>query len=195
VKRSCAPRHVQLVAADAQAEVFLTTGEYPHYAGCTYARRKSYELGPDGASVPDASAGSYAYALAGPVVAYADTETRGYVDANRINSDHVVVRDLLNGHVLHDLPTGIPRAGAHEEGIGSATAIVVRNDGAVAWIVQVLERTASLGLRSNYEVRALDRTGSHVLAISTEIDPSSLRLRGTTLFWVQHSEPMSGTLE
>jgi len=194
--QSCSPRYSRLVVADAQAEVFLTTGEYPRYAGCTYARRKSYELGPpDVGGVPDSSADSYAYTLAGPIVAYAETETRGYVEASRIQSHHVVVRDLLTGQVLHDLPTGTPPAGAHDEGIGSAVAIVVKGDGAVAWIVQVLEHNAGAGLRSNYEVRALDKTGAHVLAISTEISPSSLKLVGGTLYWTQGGKSMSGKLE
>jgi hypothetical protein len=130
--------------------------------------------------------------LSGSVVAYEASE------GDPTGADWIViVRDLHTGKVLHRLPTGTPTnpnserepgSGRKNEGIGPASAIVVKSDGAVAWIVQASENGA-------YQVHAVDNTGSRVLADSAAIDPKSLALAGSTLYWIQGAKPMSATLK
>ena len=67
-------------------------------------------------------------------------------------------------------------------------AIVVKSDGAVAWIVRTDPEEGM------YQVHALDQTGSRVLSTGSDIAPSSLALAGSTLYWTQGGEPHSATL-
>lgn len=91
-----------------------------------------------------------------------------------------MVRDLRNGRVLHDVPTGTPSQPRPEDiGVGPAVAIVVKSDGAVAWIVE------SGFMPTEYQVHAVDKTGSRLLASGTNIVPSSLKLTGSKLQWTQ----------
>ena len=114
----------------------------------------------------------------------------------------VVVRDLRTGHIVHRIPTGgskrgpatqiyqVPEPGDYV-GVGPAVDIVVRRDGAVAWIAQ------NLGLdkmEAGYEVHVADDLGGRVLASSPEINPSSLALSRSTLHWTQAGKPMSAML-
>jgi hypothetical protein len=64
-------------------------------------------------------------------------------------------------------------------------AIVVKSDGSVAWIVES---------SSEYQVRAVDKSGSRVLSSGTNIDPHSLALAGSTLYWTQGGKPKSAML-
>jgi hypothetical protein len=110
----------------------------------------------------------------------------------------MTVRDLSNGKVVHTVPTGTPVHPAPPRveggltrsnvGIGPATAIVVKNDGAVAWIVSTPKEDGY------YQVHAVDKMGSRVLATGPEIEPHSLALAGSTLYWTQGGKPMSATL-
>jgi hypothetical protein len=83
------------------------------------------------------------------------------------------------------MPNGSP-AEPGDIGLGDTAAIVVKSDGSVAWIV-----TTSDGP----QVRSVDKTGEHLLAASPEIDPTSLALAGSTLYWMQGGKPMSATLD
>jgi len=102
----------------------------------------------------------------------------------------VIVFDLRTGRVLHNVPTGTlksPRPGLF--GAGETTAIVVKPDGAVAWIVET-------GFKpKEYEVHALDKSGGRVLAVGTDIVPKSLALAGNILYWAQGGKPFSAPLK
>lgn len=73
-------------------------------------------------------------------------------------------------------------------GNGQATEIVLKNNNAVAWIVQ------TNGEPTIYEVHAVNKTGSRLLASGTDVDPSSLALAGSTLYWTQGGKPASAVL-
>ncbi|MGH9918717.1 MAG: hypothetical protein ACRD6W_07610 [Nitrososphaerales archaeon] len=92
--------------------------------------------------------------------------------------------------MLHKAPTGArepPRKGF--VGDGSATAIVVKSDGAVAWITDTVQT------KDRYQVHTLDRTGERVLAVGSDIAPHSLALAGSTLYWTQGGKPFSASLQ
>jgi len=181
----CPPTHSRLIAADAQAQVY--EGREDEVFGCTYSKKRSFSLG----HVPTCgSSGCLAVereVLAGPIVAYEETSIGGVSSTS--SEWRVVVRDLRTGRVLHRVPTGTPSPpNPSLVGDGFAVAIVVKSDGAVAWIVQN-------GVDpSEYEVQAVDKTGSRLLAASAAIDPSSLALGGSTLYWTEAGKPMSAPL-
>jgi hypothetical protein len=195
----CPMGRSHVVVADAQAQVYvgplLAEGsvlpEVPVFYGCTYRQKKSYELGkPGGGGSPYGSGGSRLYTLAAAIVAYEEYSTTNLQPGVR-HTEVIVVRNLHGGRVLNRLPTGTPTTPPEnpgDVGVGGATAIVLKSDGAVAWIVAVSGKT------TEYQVHAFDKAGSRVLASSTEIAPSSLALAGSTLYWTQSGKPMSAAL-
>jgi hypothetical protein len=96
-------------------------------------------------------------------------------------------------------------------GVGRITTVVVKSDGAVAWIAHDNERTAEPnkpGEVPHFDVEALDTSGVRLLASGTDIDPSSLALAvggtgigqggverpGNILFWTQGGMSASAML-
>ena len=77
-------------------------------------------------------------------------------------------------------------------GPGFTSAIVVKTDGAVAWIVEYPVE----GGATNYEVHALNETGApRLLASATNIGPTSLALAGSNLYWSQGGQAASALLD
>ncbi len=99
------------------------------------------------------------------------------------------MRNLRTGRLIRKLPTGTPMTPRPSWiGIGPTTAIVVKSDGAVAWIVET-------DFPTEYQVHTVDKSGNRVLASGTDIDPSSLALAGNTLYWTQGGQPFSAPLD
>jgi hypothetical protein len=197
VTPTCPPVNKGVVVADAQAVVYRagTTVYEPEehkfvegnegIFGCAYVAKRSYDFGFPPYGGPSGSGGVDHIALAGPVVAYEVAQTSPFAFGRDVNE--VWVRNLRTGKVIHRIPDGSPSQSG-DIGIGDTTAIVVKNDGSVAWIVGTSEQ---LG---HAQVRSVDKTGSHVLAISPEIDPYSLALAGSTLYWTEGGKPASAVL-
>jgi hypothetical protein len=208
-KATCPPRHTHVVVADRQAVVYEGPGrgeggpqpEAPEIYGCVRPHGRTYALGiPPLYGSPSGSGGTRVYTLGGPVVAFEESNTTSLFEGGETTSlvsyirydEYIVVRNLRDGRVLHRLATGTGNSPLERKrgdvGIGGATRIVVKGDGAVAWIVAVT------GLASEYQVHAVDSTGSHVLAVGPSIDPKSLRLTGSVLHWTQVGKRLSATL-
>jgi hypothetical protein len=173
------PAHSRVVMADTQAEVYTAPEdpEYPEFLGvygCSYKYRRPYRLGPvpSKGGGPGNGTGVELKALAGPVVAVAES------------GGGIQVRDLLDGRVLHTVSPP-PR-----EKLGSVFAMVVKSDGAVAWIVEKVEA----GEQGDYQVHALWSSGSRLLASVGYDERSSLALAGSTLYWTQEGKPESASL-
>ncbi len=194
----CPGAHSRMVVADGQAEVYLAPEEaalpeFLGFYGCSFAHRRSYLLGSPPAYSSSGGSGIKLETLAGPIVAYASSSS-GQVAVHWL----IIVRDLRNGRILHSVPTGTrlhPEPPRTEGGItgqdvgsGPAKAIVDKSDGAVAWIVETDREEGS------YQVHALDGSGSRLLAEGAEIEPSSLALAGSTLYWTQGGKAMSASL-
>jgi hypothetical protein len=126
--------------------------------------------------------------LAGAIAAYEAASASGAQGQAKTISWRVVVRDLRSGRVLHDVPTGTPKANPFAVGVGRTLEIVVKSDGAVAWIAQAPP------YEGTYQVHALEKSGSRLLASGAEVDPSSLAIGGSTLYWTQGGKPMSAPL-
>jgi hypothetical protein len=187
--RGCQAGRSHVLAADPQAQIYeapmsLAYPEFLSIYGCSYGHKRSYLLGPARYGSPSGAGGVSHESLNGSLVAYEEV-------SNRPCCRHwwVVVRDLGSGHVLHRVPTGTPiKPEPLSVGIGLAVAIVVKRDGSVAWIVETGEE------EGRYQVHAVDRSGSRVLASSPDIDPSSLALAGSTLYWTQGGQPATASL-
>jgi hypothetical protein len=194
----CPPTKSHVLLADKEAELYTVKERLPHFPepepvvrGCARGQKRSYLLGEaeeHGSSYGGGgSSGVRLEVLAGTVVAYAEAAVygSGKEEAPRY---FMVVRDLSTGRVLHKVITGrFVEPGPTPFGIGSDTAIVVKSDGAVAWIVET-------GVPAAYRVYAIDKTGSRLLASSAEIVPYSLALAGSTVYWTQGSQPFSASL-
>jgi hypothetical protein len=208
-KATCPPRHTHTLIADRQAVVYkgprIDEGtpepEDPEFYGCVRPHGRSYLLGiPPSYGSPSGSAGTERYTLSGSVVAFEESNTTSLFEGGETTNlvsyirydEYIVVRNLRNGRVLHRLATGTGNSPLERKrgdvGIGGATRIVVKGDGAVAWIVAVS------GLVTEYQVHAVDSTGSHVLATGPSIEPKSLRLTGSVLHWTQGGTRLLATL-
>jgi hypothetical protein len=47
---------------------------------------------------------------------------------------------------------------------------------------------------NRYEVHTADQSGSHLLAVGSDIAPNSLALAGSTIYWTQGDKPTSAAL-
>ena len=206
----CPPGHTHLIVADGQAEVYLRpegsgpSGYEPtEIFGCTYADRRSYSLGgPPGYSSRGGGEATH-YTLDGSILAYETYGELTFPAPEGFQEWHVVVENLRTGRVLHEVPTGTASAQATTSessgirqpryvGVGPVVTLVVKSDGAVAWIVD--NEIPAQHVPAEYEVHAVDKTGSRLLASGAEIDPHSLALAGSTLYWTQGGKPMSSKL-
>jgi hypothetical protein len=123
-------------------------------------------------------------ALAGVDVAYG--VTRSEVDTI---SAQVVVRRLDDGRTVHD--TNATTRALGPEFFESVGAVVVKADGAVAWIA-----TGGSIIRQGRETELdrIDSRGEATLDTGSGIETSSLRLRGSRLSWRHSGASRSATL-
>ena len=193
--QKCPPAKSRVVLADTEAELYVVKERLPHFPepepvvrGCAHGQKHSYLLGEAeehiGGSGGGGSSGVQLETLAGTDVAYATSAAYG----NNGATYSMVVRDLGSGRVLHRVNTNsFMKPEATPFGVGPTTALVVKSDGAVAWIVET-------GFPTIYQVYAIDKTGTRLLASSADIVPYSLALAANTLYWTQGGQPFSASL-
>jgi hypothetical protein len=194
----CPPKNEGIVVADAQAIVYkATTIVYEpeehkfvkglqEIFGCAREKR-AYHFGSPPYGGTEGPGGVGPIVLAGAVVAYDIGESSRFPLPMGREDNEILVRNLRTGKLLHRMPNGSP-AEPGDVGLGETAAIVVKNDGSVAWIVRAGRALGSI------QVRSADKTGEHLLAASPEIAPESLALAGSTIYWTQGGKPMSATL-
>ncbi len=160
-------REAFVYEADPELELFA----------CAKGGRRGYLLGPGLTTSPGGANGVSEITVAGPVVAYEKIfEGPEIVDG----SDFVLVRNLVTGRLLHRVPAGD----------GAVDKIVVKPDGAVAWI------SGSSGARTlKFGVWAADKSGVHLLDEGGGIEEHSLRLHGSTLSWLDNGVQKTAMLQ
>lgn len=101
----------------------------------------------------------------------------------------VVVRRLDNGQTVHAVSATTQPVGP--EFFQFVEAIVVKPDGAAAWIV---DGGSFVRYTHHVELVRIDRRGEAVLDSGPGIYPPSLRLSGSRLTWRDHNSVRSATL-
>jgi hypothetical protein len=178
-----------VIAADAQAEVYgvRKNSETIEYRGCVYGQKRSFDVGgvTECIGTGGACGGTRNVTLAGPIAA-----REQFVASPVLGTKWVIdVQDLRTGRTLYRVPSGVTfPPNPKFVGDGPTTSIVVKSDGAVAWIVDTVQKD------ERYQVHAVDKAGSRVLATGSDIDPHSLALAGSTLYWTEGGRPYSATL-
>lgn len=164
----CGPRSAKTLAVTRGARVYSFRGGV---YGCADGGSRSYLLA--GSSMRPGQPRIGRLALAGAVVAYGQT-TSGVDTA----SAEVFVRRLDNGRTLRSLAAMSQPIGP--ESFQSVDSIVVKSDGAVAWIAvarSIIRHSAQT------EVDRADRRGRARLDAGSGIASSSLHLAGSSLSW------------
>jgi hypothetical protein len=215
----CAPSSHTLLA-DPQAQIYSTPIDIDgviSLRACVYGQRRSYII--SGCNYEESAAvcaGKSHVTLVGSVVAFGDTvkAEAGQEDEESIDEWHVEVRDLRTGRLLHKVPTGMPlKPAPHYVGVGPIVGLVLKSDGSVAWIADDYERSSVLGRKPftipYFDLYAVDKAGTRLLASGTNIDPSSLALSvgdfgvsgvlrtvvGSALYWTQGGKSESASLD
>jgi len=195
---ACPVRPKHLVIANGQAEVYVAAVPFQAhtqgYFGCEYKAGRSRFIG----SIRGRDTGvvdTRNLQLVGKLVAF-----ESYINDRGI-SYSVVVLDLAKGRsAVRKLPTGNPTPAQQQantgnsgglSGVGHTTALVLKNNGAVAWIVHDDLPPDP----PTYEVIEVGADGQRsVVAMGTDITPDSLALSGGTLYWTQGNAPHSAVL-
>jgi hypothetical protein len=199
-RHSCRFRGDHTVASNRGARIFRISfrGETDTwYGGCLYSNGVPRLVDFDGLDVESVEDTVSVVALAGHYVAVGhDLQSDGGLD----QSD-VTVLDLRRGQRDNPFATDAPvrfhgqaRVLRHRGAIAGNTqhnvvrALVLRANGAVAWIGEDLTATS-------YEVRAVEAGGAdRLLDSGTAVDPTSLRLAGDRLSWVSGGAARTATL-
>lgn len=176
---ACGPASATTLAANGRVRVYVL---HQVVYGCSAARKRSFRLGHGTRSLAESSVGPVA--VAGDLTAYG---LRNFGVDTVISS--VVVRRLTDGAQLKELAATHARGAESFQSIGS---VVVRPDGAVAWIGT--QHSIAGGRGTVLEVHASSTAGDRVLESGSAIDATSLRLRGTTLTWVDGGVTRHATL-
>ncbi len=178
-----------IVLANRQAGIILRKG---NYEGCWFAgRRRAVTLGPAFMNI-DGFIQVQELALNGTMAA--TFEESGYGDL--VSSFGIRVVDLKRRRKIGAFATGqlTPTQAQSYKGVvgvGPTTGLVVSSSGSVAWIVHdILDPDPP-----TYQVWKADRgAAATMLAAGNDIDPSSLALGGTTLYWAQGGASHASTL-
>ncbi|MHB1538294.1 MAG: hypothetical protein ACYCVV_20885 [Acidimicrobiales bacterium] len=204
--------HTRVVFADGKAEIYLV---YVHrryeegwvYRGCVFGGTRSYYVPGARAGHEEISwtggSGTSHLTLSGEFVAYEHFSWSGSggVPGGGLHEWWVVVRDLRTGRVLQKVPTGTPLEPEPTYiGVGPVVTLMLDSRGTTAaWIADDYERTPGVpgetSYKPFYDVEAVDKEGSRLLAAGTDIEPRSLALTGSTLYWTQGGVPHTATLE
>jgi hypothetical protein len=182
----CPPlsRH-RRVTADASAAVYWVkvSRNESQYRGCARHAARGVFLGETDESLSNPGGGATSHVvLAGSMVA--DERFGVHLEHEWV----IEVWNLASARVIARLPTG-PAPEKSFVGDGPTEEIVLKRTGAVAWIVDTLQD------ENRYEVRAHDSRGSRLLAVGSDIDPRSLALAGSTVYWTQAGKPSSAKLD
>jgi hypothetical protein len=196
----CRLAHPGQFAANAHSQLYVAPAphalpEFLGVYGCVYGRHPVF-LGVLSKPSSEGDEGIEHVKLAGSMAAYEKFYIGGH--GSKRAESRVIVRDLRNGRVLHRVPTGTPPTPEPGVvGIGNVVSLVVKSDGAVAWIAEdgevVSPSNPSVSVPA-YEVEAVDASGTQLLASGAEIDPYSLKLASGTVYWTQSEKSFSAPL-
>jgi hypothetical protein len=165
----CGPRSATTVASDRQARIYESGG---NVYGCVTGRH-TYLLGQTSSRTHPSHERVGPIALAGRDAAYG----RALQGVDTLSME-VIVRRLDNGRTVHDV--NAVKGPLGPEFFESVDALVVKADGAVAWMAN---GGSILAQESQTQVNRIDRRGEATLDSTAANVIRSLRLRGSRLSW------------
>lgn len=194
------------MAADLVAQVFRRADpSYPRaIVGCAYGYHAPLELGAEyepAAADNGPGVGNRKYVLSGTMVAYEEAEQPESPEPFALESSaswRLIVRNLLTGRIVHDVPTGVSDTDAFGVrttpwvGIGPVAAIVVKSDGSAAWVAADRYASTRTGC-CHYQVRVVEKSGSRLLSAGPGIE-GSLAVVGDRVYWTEDGRARSGIL-
>jgi hypothetical protein len=164
----CGPASAKTLAGNGRVRVYaLRQVVY----GCSVARGRSFRLGHVTRALTESRVGPVA--VAGDLAAYG----RQSFGVDTVSAS-VVLRRLTDGTRLKELRATRAVGAEAFESIGS---VVVNASGGVGWIGS---EHSIVGHSSAIEVHAAGTGGDRVLDSGLNIDPTSLRLLGSQLSWI-----------
>ncbi|MBV9416083.1 MAG: hypothetical protein JO363_13960 [Solirubrobacterales bacterium] len=178
--RHCRPAGAATLASSPQARVYSWHGGV---YGCSFSGGRSFRLGGAARALRGTSVD--------PVVVAGNSAADG---VSRFGVDTVmtslVVRRLTDGKQLADF--AVTRSGV-VEGVESVSSMVLKGDGAVAWIGVA---HSLVGHGEVIEVHAADASssGDRLLDSGPQVAPQSLRLHGSTITWTRGAATRKATL-
>ncbi len=179
VATRCGPASARTLARDGRARVYVLNQSV---FGCSVARGRSFRLGHASRSVAESRVGPVA--VGGELAAYCLTS----FGVDTVGAS-VVVRRLTDGVQLKEFRATRAVGAEAFESVGS---VVVRGNGAVAWIGS--ESSIVARHRTSIEVHAAGAGGDRLLDSGPHVDPASLRLHGSRLSWVDGGATRHATL-
>lgn len=195
----CPVRPRRLVVRNHQAEIYLGPDRYVpglSYRGCVYRVGRDKFIGYRHSVLGEDAGDTRNIRLVETLVAR---------EASAVTRNGAYFRVVVTNLVRRggrSFPTGSPSRAQEAfdapvgqvnglDGVGHTTSLVLKADGAVAWIVNDNAPPDP----PTYEVIKADATGRPiVLAAGTDITPGSLTLSGSTLHWAQAASTHTATL-
>jgi len=175
---ACAPKGRGAVAADRYGQLWVQGADQTEMWGCLYGHRPHdlYRF-----------VGGSGWAFTSPLVSGQVAAFEAALsDSDGPNYDIVVVVNLATGRQIKRVADGDGPGG---DGIGQLESMVLKPDGAVAWI-------APTGyMNSVNQVYVDDAAGYRMLASGTSIAGGSLALAGSTIYWLQGGVAQSARLQ
>jgi hypothetical protein len=170
----CRPAHTRTVADNGRVRVYATNS-YDEYFGCSYRSGRRIAMGYEsGSSSGDFTVGPIR--LARDTVAWQEREGHDYVEGYWENA--LYVRNARTAKRLHAIEL---KRGA------SVTAVVVKPDGAVAWLsVRDVTPEGAAEPVFEYRLNRYDLGGLEQLDRGTgDAAPRSLRRNGSRIEWMR----------
>jgi hypothetical protein len=174
----CGPRSAHTLAGDSVARVYSSAGKA---YGCVAGGARSYRLGRTGNCIGGEQIQTVR--VAGRIAAYG-LDTCGVDTGNAT----VNVRRLTTGVSLKQLPA-TTKIGV--EGFQSIDSLVVKPDGAVAWIATATSIGKPTFIR---QLQRSDTRGFSVLDSGRAVAAASLTLHGSKLSWKHATAARTATL-
>jgi hypothetical protein len=158
------------VAANRQARVYRVYGVEADYQvfACLLKPKRTVYLG----LFDSEGLGVRRVSLNGPSVAY-----------ENVVCQHTDCRGSIQ---VRNLRSGVRRRSVMPPGAGAADRVLASKSGAVAWTRSPRENVV--------DVRALGPSGERLLDSGPDVDPKSLALAGSTVYWTRGSQPYSANL-
>lgn len=187
-RSKCFGRNLRGIAANLHVRVTRERG-LGRVVACHLRTGREVEIGVDLQSTDRSIVGPVA--LAGRFVAYSNA-FRGRSGADI----GILVRDVRTGRTVRSYGVREFVEPGDRDFVERTSDLVLRADGTAAWIFEVEERDdQGTTVRVRYEVHRFMGREQVLLDSGTDVEPGSLALAGSRLYWMKGGQPRSVVLD